>query len=80
MIGGKVDRKLLDRIFDFSLFVFGGASIALVGLGYVFAGAVAGLLSEPGFFWASYKSKMWSMWVLSGWWTLWWAVTAYRTF
>ena len=63
---------------DAALFVFGGASIALTSLGYVFAGAVCGLLSEPGFFYASYKSRLWSMWVLSAWWTFWWGVMAWR--
>ena len=40
--------------------------------------AVAGLLSEPGFFYASYKSRLWSMWLLSSWWTVWWGVMLWR--
>lgn len=68
----------LHRIMDVSLFVFGMASIALASLGYLFWGAVAGLLSEPGFFYAAHKSKLRSMWFLSAWWTAWWAVMAWR--
>lgn len=68
----------LDRFMDAWLGVWGAASIALVALGYPFFGAAAGLLSEPGFFYASWKSRLWSMWLLSAWWTVWWGVMAWR--
>lgn len=71
-------KKLVDFTADVSLFVFGAASIMLTALDHPLQGATAGLLSEPGFFWASYKSRMWSLWVLTVWWTGWWAVLLYR--
>ena len=69
----KRTARLLDVWANVSLFTFGGSSIALTALGFTSLGAVAGLLSEPGFYYASWKSKSWAMWVLTTWWTGWWA-------
>lgn len=71
-------KTTLHRWADVTLFVFGAASISLTSLGHPFAGAVCGLLSEPGFFYASYKSRLASLWALSTWWTFWWAVMMWR--
>jgi len=70
----------LDRWGNISLFLFGSASIALTSMGYPFWGAVAGLLSEPGFYWASWKSRSWALYILTTWWTFWWAVMLWRNF
>ena len=49
------------------------ASIMFTSLGYPLQGSIFGLLSEPGFYWASWKSKSWAMYLLTTWWTGWWA-------
>lgn len=71
---------LLDRLANWSLFVFGGASIALTSVGIPFWGAFFGLLSEPGFFWAAWKSRSWALFALTAWWTGWWAYMLWRNF
>lgn len=68
----------LDRWANVALFVFNGASIALVGLGYMLAGAISGLLSQPAFAYFSWKARTWAMGLLTVWWTGWWAVVAWR--
>lgn len=68
----KNKEKQLDRYANLSLFTFNAGSIALLGAGYPVLGAISGLLSEPGFAWMSWKAKSWALWVLTGWWTVWW--------
>lgn len=63
---------------DVWLGLFGGLSIMLVSLDRRFAGAVCGLLSEIGFVYASWVSGLWSLWLLTAWWTVWWGVIAWR--
>lgn len=63
---------------DWWLGITGGASIALIALDHLFAGATFGLLSEVGFFYASWRSRMLSLWILTGWWTVWWGVMFWR--
>lgn len=75
-----MNQKMIDFLGNISLFTFGAASIMVTSLGYPFQGAIFGLLSEPGFYWASWKSKSWAMYVLTTWWTGWWAVMLWRNF
>ena len=70
----------IDRAMNIVLFMSSGASIFLVALGVPFWGAVCGLLSEPPFFYFSWKSKSWALFVLTIWWSAWWLVVAYRNY
>lgn len=63
---------------DWWLGVTSSASIALIALDHLFAGAAFGLLSEVGWFYVAYRSRMLSIWIGSVWWTLWWGVLFWR--
>lgn len=67
-------KEKLDKLANFSLFGFNGASIGLVALGYPFFGAAMGLLSEPAFAYFAWKSRSWALAALTAWWTVWWTV------
>jgi hypothetical protein len=67
----------IDRAANISLFLFNGASIALLGMGYPFLAAVSGLLSEPAFAYFSWKARSWALGLLTAWWTFWWAFVAW---
>jgi hypothetical protein len=75
-----MNAKLLDRWMNATLFIFNGGSIALVAFDQMFWGAVSGLLAEPAFGYIAWRSKSWATWVLTGWWTLWWSIVAWRNF
>jgi hypothetical protein len=68
----------IDRTANFSLFLFNGGSIALLGLDYPLAGAISGLLSEPAFAYFSWKARSWALGALTAWWTGWWAIVAWK--